>query len=349
MEKVKTEKISLKTIAERLCVSKTLVSMVINNKGDANGISKETQKRVWAVAKQLNYKPNFLARGLRLGKTYTIGLIVSDISNPFYSRIARIMEDEAATNGYTLFICSTDESPENETKMIKMLTDRQVDGLIISSSQSNIKEYNLLRLQEIPFIFIDRYFTEIDASSIIVNGFDSSYNAINHLINNGYKRIASFAITPVYISSIRQRIEGYLKAIKENNFNYTSDLLVEIDYENIKDNVKKKIIELVNNEEPIDAIFAVNNKVCIACLESLKELEIKIPEQIAILSFDDIDVFKLTTPTITAISQPIEDISKNAFQILMNEIDSKNTVEYKQVILNPELIVRDSTTSKSTK
>ncbi len=343
---MKKEKISLKHISDSLNVSKTLVSMVLNNKGDENGISKETQKRVFAKAKELNYKPNLMARALRMGRSFTIGLVVSDISNPFYSRLARFMEDEAASRGYSLLIGSTDENPEKEQNLIKMLINRQVDGLIISTSQSNPSNLLLLSDQKIPHLFIDRNFDGVDASSVTVDNYDGAFKAVEHLIYQGYKRIAAFAVTPVYVSSIRQRIDGFISAVKTYTNQDANELLVEVDYQDVVRNTRKKIFELLNSSEPIDAIFAVNNKVALACLEALTELGVAIPKDVAIICFDDLDVFKLTTPQISCVSQPIEQISRSAIDLLITELDAQFAPVHRNLLLSPELIVRNSTTKK---
>jgi LacI family transcriptional regulator len=343
---MRAEKISLKHISESLSVSKTLVSMVLNNKGDENGISKETQKRVWAKAKELNYKPNLMARALRMGRSFTIGLVVSDISNSFYSKIARFMEDEATKRGFTLLICSTDENPEKEKNLIRMLINRQVDGIIISTSQSTPEQFLILQEQKIPYVFIDRYFDGVDASSVCIDNYNGAFQAIEHLINQGYRKIAAFAVTPVYVSSIRQRIDGFISAMKTYTQEDANELLIEVDYQYITNNTRKKIFEMLNCPEPIDAIFAVNNKVAIACLESLIELGVSIPKDVAIICFDDLEVFRIISPQISSISQPIEEISRTSIDLLINEIDSQFGSVHSNITLSPKLMVRGSTAKK---
>jgi LacI family transcriptional regulator len=343
---MRAEKISLKHISESLSVSKTLVSMVLNNKGDENGISKETQKRVWAKAKELNYKPNLMARALRMGRSFTIGLVVSDISNSFYSKIARFMEDEATKRGFTLLICSTDENPEKEKNLIRMLINRQVDGIIISTSQSTPEQFLILQEQKIPYVFIDRYFDGVDASSVCIDNYNGAFQAIEHLINQGYRKIAAFAVTPVYVSSIRQRIDGFISAMKTYTQEDANELLIEVDYQDITNNTRKKIFEMLNCPEPIDAIFAVNNKVAIACLESLIELGVSIPKDVAIICFDDLEVFRIISPQISSISQPIEEISRTSIDLLINEIDSQFGSVHSNITLSPKLMVRGSTAKK---
>jgi len=168
-ETTKKKKISITDIANSLNVSKTLVSMVINNHGNTQGISKATQKRVWEKIKEMNYKPNLIARSLRLGKSNTLGLIVSDISNSFYSKIARNIERYAESKGFNLIISSTDEEISREVRLINMLKDRQVDGLIISSSQIDSSEFDLLNKDNYPFVLIDRYIPSLKSNYVGVD------------------------------------------------------------------------------------------------------------------------------------------------------------------------------------
>ncbi len=338
------DKISLKHISESLGVSNTLVSLVLNNKGDIHGISKETQLRVFNKAKELDYKPSFLARGLRTGRSFTLGLIVSDISNPFYSKLVRYMEDEAEKNNFTFLVGSTDESNDRENKILRMLLDRQVDGLIISSSQSNSNFINELKNRKIPFVLIDRFFEDqTDINSISVDNIKGTYKAIEHLVVNGYKNIAMFAITPIYISSIRERIDAYLRSIEAFGFKYGNELLFELDYYNINQSVQSALYSILNQDEsPVDAIFAINNNVAIACLKVINEMGVKMPEQLGFISFDDVDLFELTTPKITAISQPIQAIAVSAVQKVIELINNQN-IESEHVVLQTSLIVRGST------
>jgi LacI family transcriptional regulator len=341
---MKKQKVSLKHIAESLSVSNTLVSLVLNHKGDEHGISKETQKKVYDKAKEMEYMPSFMARGLRTGRSYTIGLILSDISNPFYSKMVRYMEDEAAKNDYTFLICSSDESPEKEKRIIKMLVDRQVDGLIISSSQSSPEFLTDLEDKKIPYVLIDRFFEEHpQANSVYVDNVRGVYKGVEFLVTKGYKRIAMFAVTPIYISSIRERIDGYLKSLKAFGYDYGNELLVEVDFYNLKQSIQSSLNYLLHESgEPIDAIFAINNNVAVACMQVLREMNLQVPNDIGLLSFDDIDLFQLTNPSISAISQPVETISKTAVNRVINMIRNSNT-EIEHITLQTELIAREST------
>jgi LacI family transcriptional regulator len=333
--------VSLSDIANALGVSKTLVSMVLNNKADENGISKKTQKRVLKFAKEINYKPNLMARGLRMGVTNTIGLVVSDIANPFYSKMARLMEDKLGKENYHLVICSTDEDTEKEKKIIRLMREKQFDGIIVSSSQKKADDFKQLLREDYPFVLIDRKIKGIKANFVGIDNLESTHHAVQHLIKAGYKKIAAFAVSPAYVSSIKERICGYQSAIKEAGLTTSDKLLIEIPFDKVKEEVKKEITKLTMSGPGIDALFAVNNNIAVACLETFHELKIKIPGDLAFIAFDDIDAFKLTTPQVTAIDQPLEEICTHAVSILMHEINKPRKAK-KEVILKPQLIIRES-------
>lgn len=337
------KKISLKDIAESLGVSKSLVSMVLNNKAKENGISKSTQQRVWEKINELKYKPNMMARGLRLGKSNTIGLIVPDISNPFYSKIARYTEDFLEENGYSLIICSTGENSQKEQKQIRVLKNRQADGLIISTSQESCSEFKTLLDENYPFVFIDRAIPDIQANTVAVDNYKGAYEAVSHLILQGYQNIAAFTISPIHISTFYHRINGYRQALLDHGLTYNKNLLAEIPLDNIKSSIQKELQTILNHSDKVDAIFAVNGDIATTCLEILNEMNIRIPEDIAFLCFDDLDFFRFSKPPITAISQPIKELAVNAAQILINEITSQDEFSKKNIELSTTLHIRNST------
>lgn len=333
--------VSLGDIANKLGVSRTLVSLVLNNKADENGISKNTQKKVLKLARELNYKPNLMARGLRMGKTNTVGLIVSDIANPFYSKMARHIEDYLSQSAYHLIICSTDESPEKEESIIKLMREKQLDGLIISSSQKKPDLFRQLLREEYPFVLIDRKHKNVKTNFVGTDNYTATKNAIRYLIEKGHQKIATMAISPMYISSISERVNAYLDALEEASAGYGKKHLIGIPYNTVRTSVKKEMKKLMEGKDKVTALFAVNNNVAVACLEAFSELNIKIPTDISFLSFDDIEAFRLTSPPVTAIDQPLSEICRNTVDILLSEIKKYKKTK-KQLILVPELIVRGS-------
>lgn len=336
------KKVSLSDIAKSLNVSTALVSFVLNGQGGEKGISPRTQQRVIEKAKELNYKPNYIARGLRLGKSNTIGLIVADISNKFYAKIAKRIEEVAAKNNYHLIICSSDEDPEKEIALIEMLRERQVDGLIISTTQKNPTVFTQLKIESFPFVLIDRKLSKLQTNYVGVENFKGAYLATEQLIHNRYQKIALLKVSPSYLSTIKEREAGYKAALRDNQLKVNKKIICEIEFGDLKENVRKLLNELLKSSFGIQAIFSTNNNITIACLEYLNELSIRVPQDMAIVSFDDIELFQLSYPSITAVAQPIEEIGGEAVNVLFDTMNGKYSGQTKQVNLPVKLIERRS-------
>lgn len=342
---MKSKKVSLADIAQNLGVSKTLVSMVLNGKGDENGISKKTQDRVMELASELNYKPNQFARGLRIGRSNTIGLVVSDISNPFYSRLARSVEDAVSESGFNLMICSSDESEEKELKLLEMLLNKQVDGIILSSTLETTEHIEGLQNENFPMVLIDRIYNNVETHSVIVDNRTGAREAVEHIIQNGHKKIAALIISPSHISTQVERLEGYKDALKENNIPINEYYQKVIQREDIYKNVNQVLNEWKNDRMMPTALFVSNNQIAIGCLEALRDNGFLIPGDISVVSFDDIDLFRLYSPPLTSIIQPIGSIARNAVEILLEEIRSKDSNEVitkKHKLLQTNIVVRNS-------
>jgi len=335
------KKKSLRDIAKSLNVSKTLVSFVLNDQGDKNGISSKTQKIVLERARELNYKPNHMARGLRLGKTQTLGLIVADISNTFYAKMAKKIEEVANQHHYNLIFCSSDENPEKEIELINMLKERQVDGIIISTTQKNGAVFSWLKKENYPFVLIDRKLPKLSSNFAGVDNFTGAYEATEQLIKNGYRKIGLLKISPTYLSTIADRERGYRSALKYSGIRANNKLVRTINCSDIRQQVRSVLDELLEPPYKIDSLFSVNNNITVACMEYLNEMNINIPLDVAMVSFDDIDLFRLSCPTITAVAQPVEEIGESAVNILLDEINGLTT-DKKQVILPVKLIKRRS-------
>lgn len=333
---------SIADIARSLNVSKTLVSLVLNNHGDEKGINKETQKRVLEKAEELNYTPNLVARGLRLGVSKTIGVIVADISNKFYSKIAKRIEDVAGLHGYNIIFCSSDENPKKEIELIQTLRERQVDGLIISTCQNRAGTFQKLRKDHFPFVLIDRYIPRINTHYVGVDNRQGGFDATEHLINSGYKKIGFIGILPVHLRSIRDRELGYRDALKKHGIRVRTSYIRNVAFDFSPDDMHNLLIGLLNPPNKIDAIFCSNNRIAVACLDFLHQMNISIPEEVALVSFDDIDVFRFSHPTITAVAQPVEDIGEQAFNILFGIITNGLNGNWSQAVLPVGLIKRQS-------
>ena len=331
---------SLKDIANQLGVSTALVSMVLNNRGDEKGINAETQKKVWDLAKKLNYRPNQVARSLRLGNSKTIGLIIADISNVFYSVIAKSIEEKASENGYSIMFMSSEENPEKEKEMLRVFMNKGVDGLILSTSFSDRDQMRKLRDSNIPFVLIDRYVPGVKTNYVVSGNYQGAFDMTEHLLSLGHTRTALMHVTPSHLSTMKHRILGHQDALRKNGHQVKSRLIKEIPYDDIKKNMEKVLKELIL-EEKIDSVFFLNNKLTIAGLDVLKRLNIRIPYDISIVSFDDIDLFRFSHPTITSVSQPKEEIGKVAFEVLLNQINDREA-KTQQIVLPVKLNIRES-------
>jgi len=338
---VKTKKVTLSVIAEELKVSKTLVSLVLNGKGDASAINKMTQKKVQQKAHELNYQPNQVARGLRMGSTKTIGLLVADISNPFFARITRTIEHYAEEEGYILIVCSSDEDKEREKRLIRMLLDRQVDGIIMTSTLQNAKDLYPLFPSDYPLVLFDRYLTNSNSNFVGVDNVLASAQAIQHFLSKGHTNIGFLTLTPNHISTLRDRKKGYLKALLDHGVTPKDDYITEVDYNQIKEKKYAQITSFLRKNRKITAVFTTNNHLAVACLEAFKELGLRVPKDISIITFDDVELFQFTSPALSTIAQPLEEIGRKSVSILLQEIKTKSHAP-QQAILSTQLIIRES-------
>ena len=340
------KKVSLADVAESLGLSKTVVSMVINGKADEHGISKATRQRVLERIDELNYRPDALAQGFRTGKTNTIGLIVSDICNGFYSRMARKLEDLAWQNGYSMVICSTDEQVEKELKQIKLLLDKRIDGLIISSSQTGSGYFNELADSGIPHVLIDRSFPGMKSPCVTVDNVGGARLAASHLLAQGCRDTLVFANSPVHMSSMDQRIKGIRDEFAEAGFLMVPERLIVVPFSRVEETIRIDLESCRNTGRMPDSIFGLNNIITFEVMKYLKSCSISIPGEVALISFDDMACFSLTNPSISAVEQPINQISEQAFNILIRQMKNYNPVDSAHIQLPVNLIIRESSVRK---
>jgi LacI family transcriptional regulator len=334
------KKTSLNDIASALNVSETLVSFVLNGHGDKKKIGKETQQKVLETARKLNYQPNLLARGLRTGKTHVIGLIVTDISNIFYAKIAREIEKNALLHNYTVIFCSSDENPETEIKLIKMLQNKQVDGMIISTCQKNASIFRELRASKMPFVLMDRKLPRFQANYVGSDNYSGAFQATNQLIKNGFKKIALLKITPSHISTMIERESGFRTAMSESKLRISSQLVANIRHDHLDEDVKETLKIWCKEAHTIDAIFSLNNSITTSCLKILNEDYSDKLKQISIFSFDDIELFNLSQIPVSSIRQSIEEIGKESVKTLIDNINQTDK-EFSQMVLPVEIKQRN--------
>lgn len=313
---------SLTRIAKELGFSTATISYVVNGKGNQNKIPKETQERISEYAKKINYKPNKLARSLLSGKTNTIGLIISDIGNFYYSKMAKSIEEEARKNGYEVMIVSSNEEPELESDIIRNLCERKVDGIIVSTTGKNKDDIKSLRDANFPLVLIDRRYKGLKTNLVQSEIFDGSFKVVDHLLNLNYQKIG-VVTTLNHLPSMSDRVEAYKEALKGHHIPFNSNLVKEVPFDADLDLIKTVLSDLITSPNAIDALYVTNNKLTMLCYEAFTEMNVRIPFDCAFVSFDDMDYFKYITPSLTAIKQNIEEMGRIAVNILIEEINSK--------------------------
>ncbi|MDX2442406.1 MAG: LacI family DNA-binding transcriptional regulator [Bacteroidales bacterium] len=331
---------SLSDIARKLGVSTTLVSLVLNGKSKESRINKEMAQKVLKTASEMNYKPNQLARGLRTGKTHTLALIVADISNIFFARLARVIEDEAGKFGYKVMFGSSDENPEELDEMLNIFQERKVDGFIISPTIGSAKFITELKKKNIPFVLIDRYFPKIKSNYVIVDNYNASYRATSHLLKFGYKRIGTLTISPE-LSQMRDRMSGFKQALRDEGIRFENKFVGDIEYNDLRESVFENVKKLLSPPLNARALYFQNYILGVAGLECIKEMKLRVPLDVAVVCFDDPIEFRLFETPITAIKQPVEEIGEQAVRILLDELNGSSTGE-RNVVLPTQFHVRRS-------
>jgi len=335
------KRLQLEDLSKQLGYSKTLISMVLNGKGNQYGISKKTQAAVLDAVTQLNYTPNKFAKALRTGKSYFIGLIVTDIANPFYSTIAKSIENVLFESGYNLMVCSTEENEEKEKTLVEMMLNQQgVDGLIVASTFKNSSFYEQPRFSKTPIVFIDRVLPLFNTNYVVIDNYGGSMEIVNHLIHSGCKKIACFCITPSYLSTVEDRLNGYRDAVRKNKLPEEQEYIKSINFDHINDDVEQSLRELVQSKTQPDAIFVLNNHIAVALLKALKKIEFKeLGTKIKIACFDDIELFNIIDQPVISVSQPVQEIGRNSSIILLDIIAGKQ-INKSNIVLSTKLIDR---------
>lgn len=333
------KKVSLKDVAQQLGVSTALVSYVLNGKAKEARVGEEMVKKILKTAQQMNYRPNLIAKSLKMGRTKTIGLIVADISNPFFSTIARIIEDEAKKSGYVVIFGSSDESAEKQQQLIDVLMTRLVDAFIVAPAAGTQGQIKDIMDRGIPIVLIDRFFPSVDVDCVHLNNMDAASLAVKKLIKNDRKRIGMVAYDTDQ-SHMADRKKGYKNALKENGIRFNKDWLIEARYANITEDVTTSLASLLHPLR-IDALFFATNSLAVIGLKEIVKLGIRIPDKLAIISFDESEAFDFFYSPITCVSQSLVDIGKESVRLVIARLQDM-TMEKKNIVIKGKLVVRKS-------
>jgi LacI family transcriptional regulator len=330
---------TLKDVATLAQVHPSTVSRVLRSTENLP-ISAVTRQRIIDAAAELDYHPDQRARALRLGKSNTVGLIIPDISNPFFAAMAQSIEEESHNAGYMLMVCVSNEEQEKEINFVSNLTSRGIDGLIIAPVQDSYAHLVRLKKKKYPFVLIDRCFDEFETNAVISDNEAAAFDAMEHLVKLGHQRIAFLSGRPT-VYTIRKRLAGYTQAVKVFGLDSDSALVSEggFTFEQGYEGCLK-ILSLPNRPS---ALLISGNRITFGALKAIVEKGLKIPDDISLIGFTDSIVTPYLISPLTAITHPLRDMGARAFNLLLQHMDAKERLPFSRIVVETRLVLGAST------
>jgi DNA-binding LacI/PurR family transcriptional regulator len=332
-------KATIYDIAKEAGVSIATVSKVMNGKGR---ISAETRSAVFAIMERLDFQPSVIASALTGKKTFTLGLLVPDVSNPFFAEIARAIEDQGHQLGYSVVMCNTDNKDEKIERYISLLLQKSVDGIIIATGIERKEILEQLLVKGLPIVLIARELPLIAVDTVVVDDYVGGCMAANHLLQIGHSEIA-FLAESQKVSSSRERMRGFRQTMLDAGLTLNEQWLKVCDYK-VEDG-NSKALELLQEDRRPTAIFACNDMLAVGALQAAMQMKINVPSELSIISFDNTILSSVTNPPLTTIAQPMEQMGKLAVDLIVENIKEENH-QKQRIVLRPELIIRESTSAR---
>jgi LacI family transcriptional regulator len=326
---------TLKDVAERAEVSTATVSHVIN---ETRFVSEELKARVYQAMRELNYRPNAIARSLRRRKTHNLGMIVPDISYPFLAEVARGVEDAGFELGYNVILCDSDGDLEMEANTIELLQEKKVDGIIFVAAGESSSHVQALIEQGMPVVVCDRELPGVEVDTVIADNVGSGYQATEHLIGLGHRRIGCIA-GPQELGISHKRVEGYKQALEQHGLPLREESTVRGDFR--CQGGYEVMRELLALDEPPTAVFACNDLMAMGAICAASQKKLRIPQDVAIVGCDDIALASFTNPSLTTVAQPKHEMGAAAVEMLVERIKDKSKPPTRR-LLPTELVIRDS-------
>ncbi len=330
---------NIQELAEQLHLSPTTVSRVLNGKAETYRISESTSKRVTAAAKRFQYYPNRIARGLKLEKTETIGLIIPDIGNPYFGSIAKTIELAARASGFSIILCDSLDDETTEEEAINLLTGRKADGIIVAPAGNRSGLLVDIYRRGIPVIVIDRYLAGTNLPFVATDNYAGAYRAVEYLIGMGHRNIACIQ-GKNDISSNSDRVRGYCDALQKHQIEVNPDFITGNDFG--EENGFIQTHKLLGQSNKITAILALSNLISLGVLRALKQAGLAVPSDISIVSFDEQAYSAFLACPMTTVEQPCEEIGKSAMESMLKMLRNGNNNSAENYVLPPKLIIRDS-------
>ena len=312
-------KVTIKQIANKAGVSIATVSKIVNKKDER--ISQATRDRVLSIIEQEGYVPNTVARSMVTKRTKSIGLIIPDISNPFFPDMARGVEDYANEHGYSLILCNSDNDINKEEKYLGLLQEKMVDGIIITASSSRTDESPKIKGINIPIVSVDRDIDGLDDNDkVTVDNEGGAYEAVTFLLNKNYKKILHIS-GPLISKTAKDRYKGYKRAHKDYNIDLINNHLYEGKY--TAESGYEAITKMIEDKVDFDSVFCGNDLIALGVYKAFHERNIKVPEDIGIVGFDDIYMAAIVSPELTTVHQPSYQMGFKSVELLINKIKNK--------------------------
>ncbi len=327
--------VTILDVAKLAGVSPITVSRVVN---DSPGVNPKTRDRVTRAIAELHYIPNAMAKSLRSKKTHILALVLTDVTNPFWTTVARGVEDTAAQNGFHVILCNTDEHPDKESNYVGVLLQRRVDGIILAPSSGDRRRLLPLKRQKIPCVLIDRKVEGFKADIVRSASKDGACRLTEHLLRLGHRRIAMIS-GPAHISTAEDRYEGYREALRNHGIEVDAALIKQGTFKS--DSSSLFVEELLAVTPPPTAIFATNNLMGIGVLQALRERGVRVPEDMALVCFDDIPQASAIYPFLTVCAQDPYRMGVLSAELLIDRIRSRRR-RTREIILDTRLIIRKS-------
>lgn len=328
---------TLKQIAKDLNISVSTVSRILNGKGEKSRISRATVEKVLQHAKHVGYAPNLIAKGLQATQTFTLGLMVPNIGNPFFALMAKNIERWASKAQYSIILVDSDEDIEKEKMQVKTMMGRKVDGLIVVPVGDSFQHFKKITKQKIPLVFADRYFSDSDIPYITSDNYKGSYEATSELISKGHRRICLISGSKAK-ELVKERTKGYIDALKDAAIEVSEELMVGSAFKVENGFESTKYVMRLKN--PPTAILAMNNLIGFGVLKAVKELGLIIPEAISLIIIDDNPYLSLLNPSISAVRQNSEKIGEMAVKAILAEINRDQGITSMKIPV--DLILRES-------
>ena len=337
-DKILTRKITIKDVANRAHVTPALVSRVFNN-DETLLIKDETRKAIVDAIRELDYRPNSIARSLRLKRSRTVGVLIADIMNPFFTEIIKGVQQAANKAGYNIILCNTNDSAEECKRYIEVLSAQMVEGVILGAGYVSDEEIRLLDRTNTKYVLLNRIASEEIAPFVRSNDSEGMRMAVLHLLKLGHTKIAHLS-GPLFADTALRRLQGYRKALMEADILYNPDYVMETKYD--EESGYRACKKLLRLEDRPTAICAGNDMVAIGAMRAIKEKGLSIPRDISLVGYNDIWVASKLEPPLTTVNTPLLEMGEKAFRLLMKVLKNEEN-ETGSIVIEPHLVVREST------